>query len=119
MKKLIPVFLSIFFACKSSSTSNNTLDSIEEDTFGMATMVDTINLVDSAQGLINQSCTLVKKEISGELDKRTVDSLVNPIMMRYLAIFKKLSPEDSLIVHQYRQQKINELLEFQSKKYGY
>ncbi|QPH39559.1 hypothetical protein [Pedobacter endophyticus] len=119
MKNLLPILLSVVFACKSNSTSNNALDSMEEDTFGMMNPIAAVNLVDSAQGLIDQSSTLVKKGISGELKKRTVDSLVNPIMVKYLAVFKQLSPSDSLIVHKYRQQKINELLEFQSKKYSY
>ena len=119
MKNLLPILLSVIFACKSNPTSNSALDSIEEDSFGMISPVAKVNLVDSAQGLIDQSSKLVRKGISGELNKRTVDSLVNPIMIKYLAVFKQLSPGDSLIVHKYRQRKINELLEFQSKKYAY
>ena len=111
-KTYISYFLFAAFAFESCNTQPNS--KVNPTTDFLA--VDSSKIyIDSAKSLLIQANKFVEKGIKGEMNTKRVNQAINPIMAKYFSVFKKLKPEDSLVVYQFRLQKVNEIIDLQIK----
>jgi len=77
----------------------------------LATRDTSIVLVDSAKYFIDRANDFVIKGIKKEMKQSKVNDSLKPYMDKYFEIYKRLKPEDTLLLQEYRVKKINELID--------
>lgn len=83
------------------------------DTNKVKQLTEGIPAIDSCYYLIDTTTALVSKAIKKEMPQAKVNAIVNPMMKRYFAFYKSLSPADTLFIYNYRIKKLNELVDLQ------
>lgn len=112
---LIAFFLLALTACNSENKTNSKVELKFEDD-----PIDSNSLyaarVDSAKHTLDSVNFIMAKGITKTMSKKEVNNIVNPLMAKYFSLYKRLLPSDTLIVHQYRIDKINEMIDLQIKQ---
>lgn len=106
---IIPIIL---FGCKGRDNKEITNNSVGSET----STVDSSNIyMDSAKTALISANDFVEKGIKGEMTNSKARRESTPFMKKFEFYYSKLSPEDTLIIYNYRIKKMNELVDLYIK----
>lgn len=66
-----------------------------------------------AMRLLDEVNSTMQKAIKGELSQQATNDEINPKMDKFFKLIKKMSPVDTLDVHNYRVQELNKIIDLQ------
>lgn len=89
------------------------LDSTNFDTTKTVALAKGNPALDSCLKLLDTTTAIVAKGVKKQITPAQANTQVKPMMIQYFALYKKLSPADTLLVYNYRIKKLNELVDLQ------
>lgn len=108
---LIALGLLALTACNSENKTSTKVETVVVDSNEVYAA-----RVESAKLIMDSVNVLMTKGITKTMARNEVNKKVKPLMDRYFVMFKTMRPSDTLIVHQYRIDKINEMIDLQIKQ---
>src|SRR5690606_14924724 len=63
--------------------------------------------------LLDEVNSTMQKAIKGEISQKATNKEINPKMKKFFELMTKMSPADTLDVHNYRVQEINKIIDLQ------
>lgn len=117
MKKLITLLVFIMFTSCNQNGKKNSNFSTENSKKPIISKIDSSSLrKKESMKILDEVQSWVVKGIKGELPVERVNKKINPMMDEYFALIKKMKPEDTLVVHNYRMKLIKRLVDLQVKQ---
>lgn len=111
-KLLIPIGFLLTIGCNRQEKSEN--DSLATSTKISKTEVDSSKLYKKeAIKIIDEVNITMKKSIMGKISEKATNKEINPKMENLLKLMTKMSPNDTLEVHNYRIQEVNKIINLQ------
>lgn len=74
------------------------------------TVLSSSSIVDSAKSILNQSFLLRKSLAAGKINRTDFERQDSELMYNFKKIYGSLSPKDTLLIHQFRLKKEEEIL---------
>jgi polyhydroxyalkanoate synthesis regulator phasin len=109
---LIPIGFLLIIGCNRQEKSKN--DSQETSTKISKTVVDSSKIYkQQAIKILDEVNRTMKKSIMGEISQKDTNKEINPKMEQLLKLMAKMSPTDTLEVHNYRVQEVNKIINLQ------
>jgi hypothetical protein len=109
---LIPVGLLLTVGCNQQEKSKN--ETHETSTQNSKTKVDSSKIYkEEAIKLLDEVNATMRKAIKGEISQKVTNKEINPKMENFFNLMTKMSPIDTLAVHNYRIQEVNKIIDLQ------
>lgn len=105
IKQLLPILLLVAGCHNTNPEKGSGGKKVEKHT-----TLSSSSIVDSAKSILNQSFQLRKRLVAGKITKTDFQRQDSELMYTFQKIYGSLSPKDTMIIHQFRVEKEEELL---------
>ncbi|SKB35226.1 hypothetical protein SAMN05660866_01040 [Maribacter arcticus] len=109
---LTPIALMILIGCGQQEESKNKTPEVSTQPTEIKVDSSKIYKQEAIQ-LLDEVNNAVRKGIMGEVSQKATNEEINPKMKEYIQLMTKMSPLDTMDVHNYRVQEINKIIDIQ------